>query len=294
MGISAKLVMELRRKTGAGMMDCKKALIEKNGNLEDAVTYLREKGISKAAKKADRITSQGLVFSALSENKKVGAIIELNIETDFAAKNEDFKDFGQRLAGIIVNKNIKNLDDLKNYKLENGEVVEETLKALIAKIGENISIRRIARVEAPGFVSIYNHMGGKIGVLLAIDGELTAENEVKASDVAMHEAAMAPAYFDKSDVTQKDMDSEKSIMRKQLLEQGKPEKIIDNILIGKMRRFYEDNCLLQQKFVKDDKITVEQYLGNIKLISAERFKVGEGIEKRDEDFAAEVKAQMEG
>lgn len=137
-------------------------------------------------------------------------------------------------------------------------------------------------------------MGGKIGVLLAIDGELTAENEVKASDVAMHEAAMAPAYFDKSDVTQKDMDSEKSIMRKQLLEQGKPEKIIDNILIGKMRRFYEDNCLLQQKFVKDDKITVEQYLGNIKLISAERFKVGEGIEKRDEDFAAEVKAQMEG
>ncbi len=294
MGISAKLVMELRRKTGAGMMDCKKALIEKNGNLEDAVTYLREKGISKAAKKADRITSQGLVFSALSENKKVGAIIELNIETDFAAKNEDFKDFGQRLAGIIVNKNIKNLDDLKNYKLENGEVVEETLKALIAKIGENISIRRIARVEAPGFVSIYNHMGGKIGVLLAIDGELTADNEVKASDVAMHEAAMAPAYFDKSDVTQKDMDSEKSIMRKQLLEQGKPEKIIDNILIGKMRRFYEDNCLLQQKFVKDDKITVEQYLGNIKLISAERFKVGEGIEKRDEDFAAEVKAQMEG
>ncbi len=292
MKISAKLVMELRKKTNAGMMDCKKALVEKEGDLEEAITYLREKGITKAAKKAGRTTSQGLVFGALTNDKKIGALIEFNSETDFVAKNDEFINFGEKLAQIILKNDINNIDELNTFELESGKNIQETLKEMIAKIGENMTIRRLKRVEASGFVNLYIHMGGKIGVLVTTDSELNDENESKVDDIAMHVAAMAPSYFDKTDVTEEDKEHEKSIMKKQLLEQGKPEKIIDKILIGKMRKFYEENCLMQQKFVKDDKISVSQYAGDLNIISADRFKVGEGIEKKEEDFAAEVAAQM--
>ncbi len=283
--------MELRKKTGVGMMDCKKALQETNGDMEAAINYLREKGISKAEKKEGRITSEGLVFAKSSEDEKTGCLLEINSETDFVAKNEEFQNFGKKMTELILDNNVKSIAELNNLKID-GKSVQETLKELIAKIGENISLRRFIKAEAPGFVSIYIHMGGKIGVLVGVEGEDNPENREKANDIAMHTAAMAPVYFDQSDVTEEDIKKEKEIMRKQLLEEGKPEKIIDKILIGKMRKFYEENCLLQQKFVKDDKITVLQYAGDMKVLFAHRFKVGEGLEKKEEDFAAEVAAQI--
>ncbi len=293
MSISAKLVMELRGKTDAGMMDCKKALIETNGDLEAAANYLREKGISKAAKKASRIAAEGLVFNAISEDAKIAALVEFNSETDFVAKNNDFKNFGNLLTKLVIENDLKTVDELKTFEVD-GSTIEMTLKGLIAKIGENMNIRRFARVTSDSFVTTYLHMGGKIGVALQLEGDVTDENKAKAKDIAMHVAAMSPDFLDKSEVTQEILDKERTILKAQLIEQGKPEKIIDNILIGKMNKFFEENCLLQQKFVKDDKVTVENYAGNMKIVSVIRFKLGEGLEKRNEDFAAEVAEQMKG
>ena len=293
MSISAKLVMELRGKTDAGMMDCKKALIETNGDLEAAADYLREKGISKAAKKASRIAAEGLVFNAISEDAKIAALVEFNSETDFVAKNNDFKDFGKLLTKLVIENDLKSVDELKAVEID-GSTIETKLSGLIAKIGENMNIRRFAKVTSDNFVTIYLHMGGKIGVALQLEGDVTDENKAKAKDIAMHVAAMSPDYLDKSEVTQDALDKEKAILKAQLIEQGKPENIIDKILIGKMNKFFEENCLLQQKFVKDDKVTVENYAGNMKIISIVRFKLGEGLEKRNEDFAAEVAEQMKG
>ncbi|MEA2097435.1 MAG: translation elongation factor Ts [Candidatus Cloacimonadota bacterium] len=291
MNISAKLVMELRGKTDAGMMDCKKALIETSGDLEAAADYLREKGISKAAKKASRIAAEGLVFNAISEDAKIAALVEFNSETDFVAKNNDFRDFGKLLTKLVIENDLKSVDELKAVEIDDS-TIETKLSGLIAKIGENMNIRRFARVTSDSFVTTYLHMGGKIGVALQLEGDVTDENKAKAKDIAMHVAAMSPDYLDKSEVTQDALDKERAILKAQLIEQGKPESIIDKILIGKMNKFFEENCLLQQKFVKDDKVTVENYAGNMKIISVERFKLGEGLEKRNEDFAAEVEAQM--
>jgi len=293
MSISAKLVMELRGKTDAGMMDCKKALIETNGDLEAAANYLREKGISKAAKKASRIAAEGLVFNAISEDAKIAALVEFNSETDFVAKNDDFKNFGNLLTKLVIENDLKTVDELKAIEID-GSTIEMTLKGLIAKIGENMNIRRFARVISDSFVTTYLHMGGKIGVALQLEGDATDVNKTKAKDIAMHVAAMSPDFLDKSEVTQEILDKERAILKAQLIEQGKPEKIIDNILIGKMNKFFEENCLLQQKFVKDDKVTVENYAGNMRIIAVTRFKLGEGLEKRNEDFAAEVAEQMKG
>ena len=293
MNISAKLVMELRGKTDAGMMDCKKALIETNGDLQAAADYLREKGISKAAKKASRIAAEGLVFNAISEDNKIAALVEFNSETDFVAKNNDFKNFGNLLTTLVIKNELKSVEELKAIEVD-GSTIEFELQGLIAKIGENMNIRRFARITSDSFVTTYLHMGGKIGVALHLEGEVTDENKAKAKDIAMHVAAMSPDFLDKSEVTQEVLDKERSILKAQLIEQGKPEKIIDNILIGKMNKFFEENCLLQQKFVKDDKITVENYAGNMKIVSVVRYKLGEGLEKRNEDFAAEVAEQMKG
>jgi len=291
MKISAKLVKELRDRTGAGMMDCKKALVEKDGNVDDAVIYLREKGIAKADKKSSRIASEGLVFDALSSDNKAGAILEFNSETDFVAKNDEFIKYGKDLTNLILTSAVNTVEEL-NEQMINGNTVLETTKSLISTIGENMNIRRFASIKTDGFVTTYIHMGGQIGVLLDIDGEATEENLRKAKDVAMHIAALDPKYLDPSEVSEKDLEVEKEIARKILLDEGKPEKIIDKILIGKMRRFYEDNCLIKQKFVKDDKLSVEQYLDSIKIKSFKRYKLGDGLEKKEEDFAAEVNAQI--
>ncbi len=293
MSISAKLVMQLRAKTGAGMMDCKKALLETNGEFEAAITYLREKGISKAAKKADRVAAEGLVFVAVSEDKKTGALIEFNSETDFVAKNEDFLNLGNAIANLTMTNNVKNIEDILALEIE-GVSVSTTITNLISRIGENMNLRRFERYTSEGFVTTYLHMGGRIGVLLNASGEPTEDNIVKAKDICMHTAAMNPSFFDKSEVTQEALDKERAILKNQLIEQGKPEKIIDNILIGKMNKFFEENCLLQQKFVKDDKQTVEQYGKDLKISAVARFQLGDGIEKEEKDFAAEVAEQIKG
>jgi elongation factor Ts len=291
MAITAAQVKELRERTGAGMLDCKKALQETDGDIEKAIDYLREKGIAKAAKKAGRTAAEGLIFTAQSADNKKAAMLEFNSETDFVAKNDEFKNFGEKLINIVLNNDINTVGELKAFEVE-GKTVETLITELIAKIGENMNLRRVEKVTAEGFVTTYNHLGGKIGVIVNMTGEATEENLVKANDVAMHIAAMDPKYLTPEEVTTDDLDREREIARKQLEEEGKPANIIEKILEGKMRKFYEENTLVKQKFVKDDKISVEQYLGDIKIVGFSRYKVGEGIEKEEVDFAAEVAAQL--
>ena len=294
MAITAGMVKELRERTGAGMLDCKKALTETNGDIEKAIDYLREKGIAKAAKKAGRTAAQGLIFDGVSADNKTAVILEFNSETDFVAKNDEFKLFGNKLVEIVLEKGLNTVEELKATEI-NGESVETALTALIAKIGENMNLRRFEKVTTEGFVTTYNHLGGKLGVIVELNGEATEENIVKGKDIAMHIAAMDPRYLNSKQVTTDDLDREKEIARKQLEEEGKPAQIIEKILDGKMRKFYEENCLVDQIFVKaENKETVGQYAGKMEILSFNRYKVGEGIEVEESDFAAEVAAQIKG
>ena len=294
--ITAGLVKELRERTGAGMMDCKKALTEMDGDIEKAIDYLREKGIAKAAKKSGRTAAEGLIFDGVSADHKTAVVLEFNSETDFVAKNEEFKALGHKLVEVALQPSVNTLEELKVYVLENGKTVETVVTDLIAKIGENMSVRRFEKVTAEeGFVTTYNHLGGKLGVIVAMTGEATEANVVKAKDIAMHVAAMDPKYLDRSVVTTDDLDREREIARHQLEQEGKPAQIIEKILVGKMNKFYEENCLVDQIFVKaENKETVAQYAGDMKVVSFARYKVGEGIEKAAVDFAAEVAAQING
>lgn len=289
MAITTALIKELRERTGAGMLDCKKALEENGGDIEKAIDWLREKGIAKAAKKSGRVAAEGLVFAAVSADRKKGAILEFNSETDFVAKNDEFKTFGEKLVQLSLEHDLTSEDELKAFELE-GKKVEDNLTELIAKIGENMNIRRLKLVSTDGFVETYIHLGGKIGVLLNVSGEATPENVEKAKGVAMHVAAMDPKYLNSEQVTADDLEREKEIARHQLQQEGKPENIIEKILEGKMRKFYEENCLVNQKYVRDDSVTIEKFIAPSSIISFDRFKVGEGIEKEEADFAAEVAA----
>ena len=289
MAITTALIKELRERTGAGMLDCKKALEENGGDIEKAIDWLREKGIAKAAKKSGRVAAEGLVFAAVSADRKKGAILEFNSETDFVAKNDEFKTFGEKLVQLSLEHDLTSEDELKAFELE-GKKVEDNLTELIAKIGENMNIRRLKLVSTDGFVETYIHLGGKIGVLLNVSGEATPENVEKAKGVAMHVAAMDPRYLNSEQVTADDLEREKEIARHQLQQEGKPENIIEKILDGKMRKFYEENCLVNQKYVRDDSVIIEKFIAPSSIISFDRFKVGEGIEKEEADFAAEVAA----
>ncbi len=289
MAITTALIKELRERTGAGMLDCKKALEENGGDIEKAIDWLREKGIAKAAKKSGRVAAEGLVFAAVSADRKKGAILEFNSETDFVAKNDEFKNFGEKLVQLSLEHDLTSEDELKAFELE-GKKVEDNLTELIAKIGENMNIRRLKLVSTNGFIETYIHLGGKIGVLLNVSGEATPENVEKAKGVAMHVAAMDPKYLNSEQVTADDLEREKEIARHQLQQEGKPENIIEKILDGKMRKFYEENCLVNQKYVRDDSVTIEKFIAPSSIISFDRFKVGEGIEKEESDFAAEVAA----
>lgn len=294
--VTAGLVKELRERTGAGMLDCKKALEQHDGDIEKAIDYLREKGIAKAVKKAGRIAAEGLVFDGVTADHKKAVVLEFNSETDFVAKNEEFKNFGKTLVQIALDKNINTIEALKVAEYEAGKTVEATLTELIAKIGENMNLRRIHETVAKdGFVETYSHLGGKLGVIVEMSGEATEANLHKAKDIAMHAAAMDPKYLCQEEVTAADLEHEKEIARKQLEEEGKPAQIIEKILVGKMNKFYEENCLVNQIFVKaENKETVGQYAGDLKVLSFTRYKVGDGIEKKEEDFAAEVAAQIKG
>lgn len=289
---SASDVKTLREKTGAGMLDCKKALQETNGNMDAAIDYLREKGIAKAAKKGERIAAEGL--SQIFINGDKALVLEVNSETDFVAKNEEFKSFVTTLGETILNSDAKTMEEALNLQV-NGESLESLIVAITAKIGEKISFRRFQVLEktANQHFGSYIHMGGRIASLVLIDGG----NEEVAREVAMHAAAMRPLYVNSSEVPSEVLEKEKNIMRQELLNEGKPAEKIDNILVGKVRKYYEEVCLENQIFVKaENKETVFDYLknNNSKLVSMIRYEVGEGIEKKQENFAEEVMSQING
>ena len=290
--ITASMVKELREKTGAGMLDCKKALEANNGDINASIDWLREKGISKAAKKADRIAAEGIAAILTKDNKAV--IIEVNAETDFVAKNEKFTDMVNEILETIMNSDVTTLEEA--LKLETSEgTVEDLIVARTATIGEKLSFRRLEVLTKKDSESFgdYIHMGGKIAVLTVVDG---ANSEV-AKDVAMHAAAMKPLYVKAEDVPTDVLDKEKEIMREQLLNEGKPADRIDNILVGKVRKYYEEICLENQIFVKaENKETVAQFVKNNggTITTMVRFEVGEGMEKREENFADEVAKQIQG
>lgn len=296
MAFTAQNVKELREMTGCGMMDCKKALTETNGDMDKAVEFLREKGLATAAKKAGRIASEGIVTIYMSEDKKVASLIEVNSETDFVAKNDEFLTFVNNVAKIVAENNPADVEALKALNYEN-ETVGEKLTALIAKIGENMNIRRFARVE--GNVCSYIHGGGRIGVLVEAEGALDTEDKYEAArDVAMQIAAINPLYLSKDVVPEADVEKEKHIIMAQIKEDPKnakkPENIIEKMVGGKINKFFEQNCLLQQEFVKDSDFKVEKYLESkgVKLVSYVRFEKGEGLEKKEENFADEVASMI--
>ena len=289
---SASDVKTLREKTGAGMLDCKKALQETNGNIEAAIDYLREKGIAKAAKKSDRIAAEGLAQVFTKGNEAI--ILEVNSETDFVAKNEEFQKFVNTLGETLLNSQVSTMEEALKLPVNDG-TIEDLVVAIIAKIGEKISFRRFARVTKKDTESFgeYLHNGGKIASLVVIE----VGNSEIAREVAMHAAAIRPLYLNSSEVPTEVLEKEKEIMRQELLNEGKPADKIDNILVGKVRKYYEEICLEDQIFVKaENKETVSKYLANngAKLVSMVRYEVGEGMEKRQENFAEEVMNQING
>ena len=290
--ITASQVKELREKTGAGMLDCKKALEANNGDIDASIDWLREKGISKAAKKADRIAAEGVAAILTKGNKAV--IIEVNSETDFVAKNEKFIDMVNEILDVVIDSDVKTLEDALKLQTSEG-TVEELITARTATIGEKLSLRRLEVVTKKDseVFGDYIHMGGKIAVLTVIDGA----SEGVAKDVAMQAAAMKPLYVKSSEVPTDVLDKEKEIMKEQLLNEGKPADKIDNILVGKVKKYYEEVCLENQIYVKaENKETVEQFVKNNggTITTMVRFEVGEGMQKREENFAEEVAKQMQG
>ena len=288
--ITAAMVKELRETTGAGMMDCKKALTATDGDKEKAIDWLREKGISKAEKKAGRIAAEGAVAAYISDDAKVGVLVEVNCETDFAAGNEQFRALEEKIAKHIAATNPADLDALNASEID-GKTVAALVTEATATIGENIQVRRFARFAA-NTSTPYIHAGGKIGVLVnfKVDGGIDATEIAK--DVAMQIAAAAPATIDRSGVDAAALEHEKEVLRKQALEEGKPEKIVERMVEGRINKYYKEVCLNEQIFVKDSDKTVKDILGDVKVTAFTRYQLGEGIEKKQENFAAEVAAQM--
>ena len=278
------------------MMDCKKALTETNGNFDEAIKYLREKGMAAAAKKADRIAAEGVVGSYIHMGGKIGVLVEVNCETDFVAKNEEFKSFINNLAKTLVNTDVKTVEEANELTLLNtNETIKEAVVNLTAKIGEKISFRRFEIVEKTDSQTfgVYSHMGGRITSLVVLEGA----NEEVAKDVAMHAAAMRPQYLNKDEVPSDVLEKEQEIMREQLLNEGKPEDRINQILIGKTNKFYEEVCLENQIYIKaENKESVGKYVSqnNGSIVKMVRYEVGEGMEKRNENFAEEVQNQING
>ncbi len=287
--VTASLVKELREKTGAGMLDCKKALEANNGDMNAAVDWLREKGISKAAGKADRIAAEGLASIKIAGNK--AAIVEVNSETDFVAKNAEFKELVDTLLDVILENDVTTTEDVLAVSL-NGETVNDYLVHKVATIGEKLSFRRFEKVTKEDHESFgdYIHMGGKIAVLVTVDG---ASEEV-ARDVAMHAAAMRPTYLNKEEVPADVVEHEKAVLKEQAVAEGKPAEIAEKMVLGRINKFFKEICLTEQAFVKDGDVSVGTYVknngGSIKTMT--RFEVGEGLEKREENFAEEVMKQM--
>ncbi len=292
--VTAAQVKDLRERTGAGMMDCKKVLTETDGDMEKAIELLRERGIAKAAKKSDRIAAEGLVECYISEDGKVGSIVEINSETDFVAKNEEFKEFVANVAKIIADKNPTDLEALLDLPFidNSGKTVKEVLTEKIATIGENMNIRRFARFESEGMVEKYIHGDGKIAVLVDFS---KGDREV-AKDICMQIAAARPEFVRREDVPQERVEKEMEILKIQAMNEGKPEEIAEKMVQGRLGKFYSEICLLEQEFVKDPDMKVSKLLEtkNAEIIRFVRFEKGEGIEKKEENFAEEVAKQIKG
>ena len=292
MEIKAQQVKALREKTGAGMMDCKKALVETNGDEEKAIDLLREKGILKAAKKSDRIAAEGLVDIYISDDKKVGAIIEVNSQTDFVARNEEFRTFVKDLVKQVADENPADVEALLNSEsaVESGKLIKDVLTEKIATIGENLSIRRFERFETEGVLGQYIHMGGTIGVLVDTD---CASEEV-GEDICMQITAEKPEFIDEKDVPEDRVNKEKEVLKAQVVNEGKPEAIAEKIVNGRIGKFFGEICLLDQPFVKNPDIKVREMLAQNKVTVNRfvRFEKGEGLQKREENFAEEVAKQI--
>jgi len=306
--ITSQMVKELREMTQAGMMDCKKALVEADGNMDKAVEWLREKGLAAAAKKAGRIAAEGVVASYITECGKVGVVVEVNCETDFVAKTDNFINFSKNVAKHIAYANPADVDALMAQKFVDDETktITDLVSDATVSIGEKISIRRFARYAVEnGAVETYIHMGGKIGVLLKVenDNAETLNNETFKTfyhDVALQIAAAKPSYVRKEEVPSENLAKEREILRAQALNEGKPEKIVDKMVDGRIQKYYKEVCLIEQPFVKDGDKSIAQLTAevakeigaNINIVSFERFERGEGIEKRQDNFAEEIAAQM--
>ena len=291
--ISAAMVKELREKTGAGMMDCKKVLTEANGDMEKAAELLREKGIAKAAKKSDRIAAEGLVLGYVSEDKKVGAVVEVNSETDFVAQNAEFRSFVEEIAKQVALKNPNSVEDLlEQDSIENpGKKVSEVLIEKVSKIGEKLSIRRFTRFETTdGLIENYIHGNGKIAVLV---NTKNADDEL-AKDICMQIAAAKPEFLNREAVPQDRLDKEMEILKAQAMNEGKPEAIAEKIVQGRINKFYSEICLVEQPFVKDPDTKIQDLLKskNAEIVEFARIETGEGIEKKEENFAEEVMKQI--
>ena len=302
MGITAKDVQKLREMTGVGMMDCKKALTEAEGDMDKAIEILREKGLAASAKKAGRIAAEGMAYAAVIDG--VGVVVEVNAETDFVGKNEKFVNFVKGVAATVATCNPADLDALMACKYDGTDLtVQEQQQEMVLVIGENIKVRRFARF-AEGFCVPYIHAGGKIGVLVSLNVEGDIDATEIGKDVAMQIAALNPRFWDKSQVTEDVLAEEKKIMLVQMANDpkmaNKPDQVKEKIVDGKLNKFYSENCLLQQEFVKDGDLTVEKYIasaakalgGTVTFRDAVRFEKGEGIEKKQENFAEEIAKQL--
>ncbi|MFC5541222.1 MAG: translation elongation factor Ts [Bacilli bacterium] len=293
MAITAQLVKELREKTGAGMMDCKKALVETNGDIEAAIDYLREKGLASASKKADRIAAEGTTYILTEGNEAI--ILEVNAETDFVAKNSQFQELVKSLAEQLLKAKPESLEAALEVKNEEGASIAEQISTAVATIGEKITLRRFeirTKTDADAFGS-YLHMGGRIGVLVVLEGTTNAD---AAKDIAMHIAAIKPKYISRDEVPAEEVERERKVLTEQALNEGKPENIVAKMVEGRLGKFFEQVCLLEQAFVKDSDQKVRDFVKSVggNVTSFVRYEVGEGIEKREDNFAEEVMSQVKG
>ena len=305
MAFTSKDVMALREKTGVGMMDCKKALQESDGDMDKALDYLREKGLAKQAKKASRVAAEGMAYATVDYDKKVGVVVEVNSETDFAAKSEKFVEFVKEVAQVIIDQNPADVDALMAAEV-NGQSMADILRDKVMVIGENLSVRRFVRYE--GDCVAYVHGGGRIGVLVQFQADAAASGSEAliecGKDVAMQIAALNPSYLDEASVPADVLEHEKEVqlalIKNDPKNANKPEMVLEKMITGKMRKYFEENCLVNQAFVKDGNITVAQYVeqqakaagGEMALVSFVRYEKGEGIQKREDDFASEVASMM--
>ena len=292
MAFTAKDVMELRARTDAGVMDCKKALTDADGDMEKAADLLRERGIAKAAKKASRIAAEGIVASYVDGN--VGVLLELNCESDFVAKNPQFSEIAKVIAKVIVDCDPADVEALLSCNVPGEGSVEDYLKSKIAVIGEKIAVRRFTKYVSNGFLATYIHMGGKLGVMLDIAGEKTEDAEAVAHDITLQVAFTKPAYLTKDQVSEEALEKEKTVLKQQAINEGKPEAIAEKMVMGRIKKYYEENCLVEQAFIKDDSVKVADLLkkGNISIANCVFYVMGEGLEKKSEDLSEEVAKQV--